>query len=324
MTAGLPIPREGSVVTVGSFDGVHRGHMAVLREISVRARATGRVGVLVTFEPHPMEVVNPGAAPLLLTTPAERREILAQTELDYAAILRFDQALRALSPEAFVTDLLLPRFAMRELVVGEDHGFGRGRSGDLGLLRQLGARHGFGVDAVTPVEDDEAGLVSSTRIRAAVTAGDFATAGRLLGRPYQVTLRVERGAGRGRTIGVPTINAAPPPRKLLPPDGVYAVRVEWAGGQAGAMLNQGPRPTVGDSRRTFEAHLFGFDGDLTGAWVRVEWVRWLRPVQRFASLEALRAQLGRDREAAISALQHARASSVLPAAGIGGAAPRGQ
>jgi riboflavin kinase/FMN adenylyltransferase len=302
VTAALPLPAAGTVVTVGSFDGVHRGHMAVLQEISRRARATGRASVLVTFEPHPMEVVNPGAAPPLITTPLERREILAQSELDYAVILRVDAALRSLAPDAFVREVLLARFAMRELVIGEDHGFGRGRSGDVEMLRVLGSAAGFAVDVVPPVRDPEYGQVSSSRIREAVAAGQLAMAARLLGRPFQLSSQVLPGARRGRTIGVPTINLVVPPRKLLPPDGVYAVWVEWAGGRTGAMLNQGPRPTVGDPARGLEAHLFDFDGDLYGAWVRIEWVTRLRDVRRFASLEALKGQLAQDAAEARAAL----------------------
>ncbi|HEX9754661.1 MAG TPA: riboflavin biosynthesis protein RibF [Gemmatimonadales bacterium] len=304
MSDALPLPEAGAVVTVGSFDGVHRGHVAVLREITARARATERASLLVTFQPHPMEVVNPAAAPPLITTPLERLEMLAQTTLDYVAILRFDDHLRALAPEAFVTEVLLRRYRMRELVIGEDHGFGRGREGDVGLLRTLGVEQGFAVDVVPPVPDASGTPISSSRIRRAVAGGDLTLAARLLGRPFQLTGRVVRGAGRGQGLGVPTINLAVPPRKLLPPDSVYAAWVEWPGGRNGAMLNQGPRPTVGDPTRTIEAHLFGFEGVLYGAWVRIEWVRRIRDVQRFPSLEALREQLARDRVAAETILGH--------------------
>lgn len=293
MTIPLPLPGAGTVVTVGSFDGVHLGHAAVLREIAARARAGNRASVLVTFEPHPMEVVNPASAPLLLTTPVERREILAQSELDYAVILRFDERLRALAPEDFVK-YLLERLRLRELVIGEDHGFGRGRAGDVEMLRALGSRCGFAVDVVPPVTDPVAGIVSSSRIRTAVAHGDLSLARRMLGRPFTLSAVVAPGAMRGRTIGVPTVNLSVPPRKALPPDGVYAVRVEWPGGVSGGMLNQGPRPTVGDLTRTIEAHLFDFDGDLYGAWVRIEWVERIRDILRFDSLDALRSQLSED------------------------------
>jgi riboflavin kinase/FMN adenylyltransferase len=298
----LPAAPEGTTVTVGTFDGIHLGHQAVLREIAERARAAGRRSVLVTFDPHPLEVVNPAAAPPLLTTGPERREALAQTGLDWVVLLRFDRALAALGPEEFVRDVLVAGCGVRELVIGYDHGFGRGRSGDVGTLRRLGGTYGFAVDVVGPV--DAGGLrVSSTLIRRAVAGGDLDTARRLLGRPYTVTAVVGRGAGRGRQLGIPTINlAGVPERKLLPPDGVYAVRVEWRGGAAGGMMNQGGRPTFGEPARALEAHLFGVDADLYGEWVRVSWVRRLRDVARFPDLGALRAQLDRDRAAAQAAL----------------------
>lgn len=306
MTGALPPLPRGSTVTVGSFDGVHLGHEAVLREIARRAGAAGRASVLVTFEPHPLEVVNPQAAPPLLTTGAERREILAQLPLDYVLFLRFDRRLASLTPEEFVQQVLLDRCQMRELVIGHDHGFGRGRSGDVETLRRLGAERGFDVDVVDVVDVGEQ-HVSSSRIRRAVAGGDLATAARMLGRPYQVSGRVGQGERRGRLIGVPTINLADvPPQKLLPPDGVYAVRVEWRGGRAGGMMNQGPKPTFQDGRRTLEAHLFDFAGDLYGEWVRIEWVERLRDVKRFASVEALQQQLERDQS---------RARAVLAAAG---------
>jgi riboflavin kinase/FMN adenylyltransferase len=298
----LPQFAQGTTVTVGSFDGVHLGHQAVLQEIARRAEAAGRSSVLVTFEPHPLEVVNPQAAPPLLTTGPERREILAQTALDYVLFLRFDRRLAGLSPEEFVQEVLLERCGVRELVIGHDHGFGRGRSGDVETLRRLGKEHGFDVDVVGAVDFGDQ-HVSSSRIRRAVAGGDLATAARMLGRPYQVSARVGQGERRGRLLGVPTINLTEiPPQKLLPPDGVYAVRVEWRSGHAGGMLNQGPKPTFEDGRRSLEAHLFGFDGDLYGEWVRMEWVERLRDTTRFASVEALQQQLERDRSRALAVL----------------------
>jgi len=298
----LPPHPEGTVVTVGTFDGVHLGHVAVLREIVERARVAGRKSVLVTFEPHPLAVVNPQAAPPLLTSGLERREVLALTGLDYVVFLRFDRDLAAYSPERFVREVLIGRCGMRELVIGHDHGFGRGRSGDVDTLKRLGAEDGFAVDVVGPVEHG-GHAVSSTAIRRAVAGGDLRTAAVLLGRPYTVSGQVVHGEGRGRTIGVPTINlGAVPPEKLLPPDGVYAARVEWATGSAGGMLNQGPKPTFGEMHRTIEVHLFGVTADLYGQWVRVEWVERLRDGQRFASAEHLQDQLKRDRALALETL----------------------
>ncbi|HVJ99960.1 MAG TPA: bifunctional riboflavin kinase/FAD synthetase [Gemmatimonadales bacterium] len=298
----LPRRSRGTVVTVGSFDGVHLGHQAVLQEIARRAEAAGRESVLVTFEPHPLEVVNPQAAPPLLTTGPERREVLAQTPLDLAYFLRFDRRVAGMSPEEFVRVVLLERCGMRELVIGHDHGFGRGRSGDVETLRQLGAIHGFDVDVVAPVDFGDQ-HVSSSRVRRAVAGGDLASAARMLGRPYTVSGVVGHGAGRGRQIGVPTINLTDvPPQKLLPPDGIYAVEVEWRGGRVGGMMHQGPRPTFADGRRTQEANLFDFEGDLYGEWVRITWVKRLRDIEHFASVEQLKEQMERDRADSLAAL----------------------
>ena len=308
-TASLPHLPNGSTVTVGSFDGVHLGHQAVLQEIDRRARAAGRASVLVTFDPHPLEVVNPGAAPPLLTTGPERLEILALSPLDYVLLVRFDRHLAGLTPEEFVREVLLERCALRELVIGHDHGFGRGRSGDVETLRRLGASHGFEVDVVPPV-DFGGQHVSSSRIRRAVAGGDLMTAGAMLGRRYGVVGRVGEGQRRGRLLGVPTINLSElSPRKLVPPDGVYAVRVEWRGGSAGGMMNQGPRPTFQDGRRILEAHIFDFEGDLYGEWVRIEWIERLRDIQRYGSVDQLKQQLERDRARAVAALAAAHIGS---------------
>jgi riboflavin kinase/FMN adenylyltransferase len=293
MTARIPNGGDGTVITVGSFDGVHRGHRRVLEEIAERARRSGRRSVLVTFEPHPLEVVNPAAAPALLTLADERREILAQCDLDVVVFLRFTPRLSRYSPEEFVR-LLIDRFDMRELVIGNDHGFGRGRTCNVELLRLLGRTLRFGVDVVRDVEMDGR-PVSSTLVRRAIAGGDLDTAARLLARPYSLTAAVIRGAGRGRDIGYRTINLeVPGPRKLLPPDGVYAAWVEWRYGQSGAMMHQGPRPTFDESERTIEAHLFDADVDLYGERVKLSWVRRLRDIVRFESPEGLKRQLDKD------------------------------
>ncbi len=290
------------VVTVGTFDGVHRGHWAVLEEIARRAAACHGRSVLVTFEPHPLEVVNPAAAPQLLTVGDEKRAVLAESPVDHVVFLPFTPALAALPPERFVREELRRRFDLKELVIGYDHGFGRGRSGDVELLRRIGREDGFAVDVVAAVMMD-GHPVSSTAIRRAVAGGDLAAAARGLGRRYSVTGRVEAGAGRGRGLGVPTVNLAPPhPKKLLPPDGVYAAYALWRGRRHGAMLNLGPRPTFGEAGRRLEAHLFEFEGDLLAETVTIEFVRRLRDVMRFASPAELKAQLERDRSEALRAL----------------------
>jgi len=290
-----------SVVTVGTFDGVHRGHQLVLDAVLRLAASAKLESVLVTFDPHPLEVVNPAAAPKLLTLPDEKRALCEGRGIDRVVTMPFTPAVAQLDAAAFVAKLR-DEHAMRHLVMGYDHGFGRGRSGDVATVRKLGQSLGFEVVVVDAVRDDGQ-PVSSTLIRAAVAHGDLEAAGRWLGRAYSIRGTVVRGAGRGRTIGIPTINLAPPdPRKLLPPDGVYAVRVQVGGKTVGGMMNQGARPTFGDPVRTLEVHLFDFDGELYGADVEVAWVRRLRDVQAFPSRDALVAQLERDRQAARASL----------------------
>ncbi|HEX9704585.1 MAG TPA: bifunctional riboflavin kinase/FAD synthetase [Gemmatimonadales bacterium] len=293
---------SGAVVTVGSFDGVHRGHQAVLALVVRLARGRGLTSALVTFEPHPLDVVNPAAAPQLLTVADEKREILAQMELDRLVVLPFTTELARLGPEEFLRDVLVRGHDLRELVIGYDHGFGRGRSGDLEVVKSLAATAGIPVHVVEAVRDGDR-PISSTLVRGAVSGGDLEAANRWLGRPYALLGRVEHGAGRGRTIGVPTVNlAAPDARKLLPPDGVYAVRLYWRGGCWGGMMNQGSRPTFGVAARGLEIHLFDFSGELYGEMVQVEWVRRLRDVQAFPSRDALVEQLGRDARVARESL----------------------
>ena len=291
----------GAVVTVGTFDGLHRGHQQVLAEVVGRARAGGLTSVLVLCDPHPLEVVNPAAAPKLLTLAAEKQELLAGAGLDRVVVLPFTREVAQLSPEDFVRRLRAEH-ALQQLVLGYDHAFGRGRSGDEAVVRRLGAAEGFDVAVVDAVRENGQ-PISSTLIRNAVAHGDLESAARWLDRSYGLLGQVVPGAGRGRTIGVPTINLAPPDaRKLLPPDGVYAVWVWWRGTRYGGMMNQGARPTFAEQGRTLEVHLFDFAGNLYGETVRVEWVERLRDVQAFPSREALVAQLERDRQAARASL----------------------
>lgn len=276
-----------SVVTVGTFDGVHRGHWEVLRALSSAARARSALSVLVTFDPHPLRIVRPEAAPPLLSTPAEKMEILAQAEIDRVAFLRFTKELAAFTPEQFVEEILIGRFHMEHLVIGYDHGFGRGRSGDVDTLKQIGAQMGFGVDVVAPV-DDGAEPVSSSRIRHALQEGDVAAAARGLGRPYSVTGTVVRGEGAGRKLGFPTANLdVGSSDKLIPHEGIYAVRAALRDRIVDGVLHLGPRPTFAGLPPSVELHIFDFDGDLYGRRIRVEFVERIRDIAAFASVDAL-------------------------------------
>ncbi len=284
------------MVTVGTFDGVHRGHWAVLQEIRARAEATGRRSVLVTFDPHPLRIVRPEHAPLLLTTPTEKKEILAESGLDWAVFVSFTKALSRYEPRRFVEEILVGRLRVEELVIGFDHGFGKDRSGDAGTLRTIGAELGFAVDVVAPVhESDQA--VSSSRIRKAVNEGRLDEARRCLGRPYALRGVVVRGERRGRQLGFPTANLKiEHADKLVPPPGIYAVRGVLRSGTYDGALHLGPRPTFKGSPPTIELHLLDFDGDIYGEEVRVDFIEYVREILPFSTSAALVAQMRDDVE----------------------------
>ncbi|MGH7678788.1 MAG: bifunctional riboflavin kinase/FAD synthetase [Gemmatimonadaceae bacterium] len=293
--ARFPYGQDGAVLTVGTFDGVHRGHALVLERTAERARQSGLASVALTFDPHPLDVVNPSAAPPLLTLWDEKLEALAQTPVEYIAVVPFTPELAAYTAEEFVERVLLDTFGMRELLIGHDHGFGRGRAGDVESLRMIGRRRGFPVEVVSPVLGSDGAPISSTAIRRAIAHGDLARASDGLGRRYSFTGRVVSGEGRGRLLGFPTLNLElGSRRKLLPPHGVYAVHVEGRDAAFGGMMNLGPRPTFGDSTITHEVHLFDSIGDWYGKSVRVEFLSRLRDVRKFSGPEELIAQLQRD------------------------------
>jgi riboflavin kinase/FMN adenylyltransferase len=301
----MPDVREfgDTIVTVGTFDGVHRGHGAVLASLVRHAIGAGLAPLVVSFEPHPLEVLNPSAAPRLLAPGEERTEVLATTGIRHLAILPFTTTLARYTAEDFVDLVLRPRYRMRKLLIGYDHGFGRGRSGDVETLRALGATRGFAVDVVPPVIGADGEPISSSSIRRAVGAGDLERAADSLGRRYAVAGRVVSGARRGRLLGYPTLNVeSPSARKLLPPNGVYAVIADTRRGIFGGMMNIGPRPTFGDQDVSLEVHLFDADEDFYGERVRVEFVKRLRDTIRFPSPDALVTQLARDERDARRAL----------------------
>ena len=292
-----------TVATVGTFDGVHRGHLDVLTKLAERARITQRTSLLLTFDPHPLELLRPDRAPRLLTTRGEKLAAVQRTGIDCVAILPFTRELAEHSAEEFVDRILRDRFRMTALLIGHDHGFGKGRAGDVETLRSLGQLRGFSVDVIPPVQTLDGEAVSSTRIRRAVEAGDLATAEAALGRRYSVRGAVVAGDARGRSLGFPTLNVQPESsRKLLPPDGVYAVEVATVAGRFGGMMNLGGRPTFDDVRHTIEAHLFDAAGNFYGDVVEVGFVARLRDTRRFAGPTELMQQLALDERDARRAL----------------------
>jgi riboflavin kinase/FMN adenylyltransferase len=301
--SGLPPTVEGTVVTVGTFDGVHRGHLDVIRRLVDRAAELGLPSLLVSFDPHPLEVVNPSAAPLLLTTSEEKLEVIAETGVEYFALVPFTHTLAAYGAEQFVDEVLRKRFRMSELLIGYDHGFGHRRAGNVTVLQSLGAERGFRVDVVEPVSLGDGQHVSSTSIRRAIAGGDLERASEGLGRLYSISGTVVAGNSRGRQLGFATINLSPSsPRKLLPPEGVYGVMVQTPRGRFGGMMNLGPRPTFGDMNHSIEAHLFDVDADFYNMRVRIDFVAYLRETKRFADSGELVRQLEKDRENALRAL----------------------
>lgn len=296
----LPRPLRRPVVAIGNFDGVHLGHERLFEVTRARAAAVGGEAVVLTFEPHPAKLLAPALAPPLLTTPEQKLERIAACGIEVCVVLPFTRELAAQSPDEFVRGIIVDGLGAREVVVGYDFTYGHKRAGNVDTLRTEGTRLGFAVHVVPPVTVE--GIVaSSTKIREFVHEGNVTGARLLLGRPYAVDGRVVRGAGRGRPLGVPTANVATE-NELLPRPGVYAARVgilDGSGARLGAVVNLGTNPTfVADGRLSLEAHLLDWEGDLYDRRVRVEFLAWLRPEERFPGPEALVAQIRRDIEAA--------------------------
>jgi riboflavin kinase/FMN adenylyltransferase len=293
-----PLPRDGrgAVVTVGTFDGVHRGHRTVLAEIVRRAERTGRRSVLVTFHPHPLRIVRPEIAPALLTTAAEKKEILGESGLEYAVFIPFTKTLQNYSARRFVEEILVGRLGMQELVVGYDHHFGRGREGNVDAMRHFGAELGFSVDVVGPVRSGEE-PISSTKIRNALVAGDVVTAASALGRPYSIRGPVVHGVQRGRKLGYPTANIQiVDSDKLLPLEGIYAAYASVDRERVPALLHLGPRPTFRGLPPSVEVHLLDWEGDLYGSEVRVDFCMRIREVRPFSSAAELIEQMKLDEQ----------------------------
>ena len=299
-----------AVVTSGTFDGVHLGHQRILARLREVAHASGGAAVVITYWPHPRLVLGPPPSHPelleleLLNTLDERIAKLAAFGVDYLLIVPFTREFAEWTSEEYIQNLLLKTVGAKQLVIGYDHRFGKNREGGFDYLCQHAERYGLTVEEI-PREDVAAVGVSSTRIRQALRRGDVATANRYLGYPYPLSGRVVRGQQLGRTIGYPTANlACPEPLKLVPARGIYAV---WATTAAGtrhpAMLNIGVRPTIDtDLVQTIEVNLLGFDGDLYEQVLTLEFVAWLRGEQKFAGLDALKAQLALDAQATRAAL----------------------
>lgn len=305
-----PRPAKGTAVTIGAYDGVHRGHRTVIGKVRALAEREQLESAVVTFDRHPASVVRPESAPKLLTDLEQKLELLAETGVDHALVVHFDAVRAAESAEDFVQEILVDALNARRIVVGADFHFGHGRRGNVALLASMGETLGFAVEGIElvgidGVAADEAARVSSTGIRRALLDGDLELANQALGRPYEVRGLVGRGDQRGRDWGFPTANVAVPDDILLPKDGIYAGWYERPDGSIhAAAISLGRRPTIYEHQpfSLLEAHLLDFSGDLYGERARVRFVEWLRGEEQFPSVDALIEQIGRDCDAARNVL----------------------
>ncbi len=288
---------HGCVATIGNFDGVHLGHQAILRQLAEQGQAFGLPITVITFEPQPQEFFAPQAAPARLMRLREKLLALRQYGVGRVLCLEFDRRLAAVPARTFIDTVLVTKLGVRYLIVGDDFRFGRGREGDFELLCQVGRERGFQV-ANTHSYSYDGQRVSSTRIREALARGELTLAEGLLGHPYSICGRVAQGDKRGRTLGFPTANIHLHWRST-PLAGVYAVRMRGVGPEPVAgVANLGRRPTVGGLRVQLEVHLFDFQQDIYGRHVQVEFLAFLRPEQRFDSLDALQRQIQTDSDQA--------------------------
>ena len=323
-TDQLPAFRR-AVITIGTFDGVHTGHAQILEQLRQEAARIDGETVIVTFFPHPRKVVRGGSAAVqLLNTLEEKIRLLSWQRVDHLVVVPFTEVFSQMTAEQYVKEFLLEKFNPHTVIIGYDHRFGQGRLGDYHLLEQFSQSEGFELQEI-PVHLLDAVSVSSTRIREAIAQADIGEANQLLGYPYFFSGKVMQGRQLGRTIGFPTANLqVGSPEKLIPGDGVYAVEVSvvdsgdimlvidrvkeavaedpWRGDRWKGMMNIGMRPTVDGRERTIEVHIFDLNLDLYGRELRVSVKEFLRGEEKFAGLEALKAQLAKDRDAAIAAL----------------------
>ena len=290
-----------TVVTVGMYDGVHRGHQKLIGAAVARARAMRRPCLLLTFDPHPAEVVRPGSHPAILTSLDRKAELVADLGVDAMCVLPFTPEFMRLPPETFTHTVLVERLHAAQVVVGENFTYGHRAAGTVDTLRAEGRRFGFAVEGVplAGVDDGEV-TISSTYVRACVAAGDMGSAARALGRPHRVEGVVVRGHRRGRELGYPTANVETPPFTAVPADGVYAGHLVTRDGDGAsrerfpAAISVGTNPTFQGSRRTVEAYVLDYEGDLYGEHVGVEFAQRLRPMTAFPDVDALLAAMAKD------------------------------
>ena len=294
--------RRHPVVTIGNFDGHHRGHHSLLQTVVARAREVGGTAMVVTFDPHPVRVLAPDVRLRFLTSSEEKIERFKAAGIEEVIFLEFTPALAAMTPDQFAEVVLHRHLGVAELYVGEHFAFGRGRAGRIADLERLGASLGFAVHPVRPVVLN-GGVVSSTRIRTLIQAGDMLEAAALLGRAYGLTGTVVSGAQQGQALGWPTANLRIPSERVTPPDGVYAARASYDGRRYDAIAYIGTRPTFGAGERLIEVNVLDHRDNLYGKTMAVEFVERLRGDHAFTSAQELAAQIARDVDQAKASLR---------------------
>ena len=289
----LSKPLKNPVLTIGNFDGVHRGHLALFEKIKKIAGNIDGQSVVMTFEPHPIKVVKPGNGPPLITPIEQKLKLISDAEIDVILCLPFTLEFATIPAEVFVKDLLVDKIGIRELVVGHDYSFGKDRKGDINLLREMGNEYGFKVHIVEPIHLNET-LVSSTSIRSLVQDGNLSEAKRLLGRDYQITGIVKKGMGRGgKVLGFSTANLIPVD-ELIPKKGVYAVKVIMGDKEHNGVCNIGINPTFGGTALSIETHVLDFSGDILGQNFTIRFIRRLRDEKTFSGKDELAKQIEND------------------------------
>ncbi len=286
----------GTILTLGTFDGIHRGHLQIINNVVNRARETGHDSALFTFEPHPQLVLGKeDRAPIhLLTTIDEKIEVLGRTGLDRLIVASFTPAFATMEPEQFVRSVLLGRLNMKHMIIGHDHGFGRARRGNQKVLETLSLEYGFDISVVEPITLSDT-VISSTAIRTLLNAGEVEQANRLLGRPYTLQGKVVQGDGRGKNLGFPTANIRPYNRyKLIPQPGIYTSRLSVGERVYDAVTYIGYRPTFRLSQKVVEVHVLDFDGQLYGQDVNILFLNFVRGDQQFDSTKSLIEQIKQD------------------------------
>lgn len=283
---------DASVVTIGNFDGVHRGHAEIFAHLKMKSMSSGLPSVVVTFEPHPLKILAPEFAPSLITTFEQKIALIEKSGIDHLVVVPFSKEFSQLSANDFVREILCKSLGMRHIIIGHDYAFGRGREGNFNTLETLGAVNGFTLEDLPPIGEN--GVVfSSSLVRSAVAVGDMGAASLILGRYYQISGTVVHGREIGQALGFPTANIATP-NELIPADGVYAVMAHVDGQLVKGACNVGCNPTVGGSTRTIEVFLLDYSGQIYDHEVTVTFVQRLRPVRKFSDIDALKSAISQD------------------------------